>query len=220
MSTDTKAILRQIDSLLEEWNNLQQDYRDAPDFQVATFVTRLISAIERLTPFDSPYRSNAQRVMKTYYVNSPDAAGLLAGIVLAIRGDYEAGYLQSVQELIHADVFGDFLEMADYFLSEGYKDPAAVITGGVLEEHFRQLCQKAGIATTLPSASGLRPKKADSMNSELTGAGVYTKLDQKSVTAWLDLRNNAAHGKYSEYTKEQVALMVQGIRDFVARHPA
>src|ERR1044072_1528656 len=220
MPIDTKAILRQIDSLLEEWNNLQQDYSNAPDFQVTTFVTRLISAIERLTPFDSPYRVNVQRVMKTYHVYSPDAANMLAGIFLAIRGDYEAGYFHSVQELIHADVFGDFLEMADYFLSEGYKAPAAVIAGGVLEEHLRKLCQKAGIATTFQSASSLRPKKADGMNSELAGAGIYTKLDQKSVTAWLDLRNNAAHGKYSEYTKEQVDLMVQGIRDFISRHPA
>ncbi|AIY39887.1 hypothetical protein LT85_0727 [Collimonas arenae] len=43
-------------------------------------------------------------------------------------------------------------------------------------------------------------------------------LDQKSVTAWLDLRNKAAHGKYSEYTKEQVEVMCQGVVNFMARN--
>jgi hypothetical protein len=40
------------------------------------------------------------------------------------------------------------------------------------------------------------------------------------VTAWLDLRNKAAHGQYADYTKEQVALTLQGVRDFISRHPA
>jgi hypothetical protein len=63
----------------------------------------------------------------------------LQGVLRALRADYEAGRLQSFQELVHADLFSDFLEMAEYFLQEGYKDPAAVIAGGVLEQHLRKL---------------------------------------------------------------------------------
>ena len=61
------------------------------------------------------------------------------------------------------------------------------------------------------------PKKADAMNADLTKAGIYNLLSQKSVTGWLDLRNNAAHGKYDEYSQEQVKLMYQGVTDFIAR---
>jgi hypothetical protein len=43
---------------------------------------------------------------------------------------------------------------------------------------------------------------------------VYGKLDQKNVTAWLDLRNKAARSHYSEHTHEQVALLLGGVRDF------
>ena len=49
---------------------------------------------------------------------------------------------------------------------------------------------------------------------------IYSKLDQKSVTAWLDLRNNAAHGHYDKYEAVQVELMISGVRDFIARNPA
>jgi hypothetical protein len=138
----------------------------------------------------------------------------LAGILKALRADYDAGNLQSIVELVHADIFADFLEMADYLLQQGYKDAAAVIVGSVLEEHLRKLAQKSGIAVVQSSGA---PKKADMINAELAAAVVYSKHDQKSLTAWLDLRNKAAHGKYTEYTTEQVALTLQGVRDFAAR---
>ena len=49
---------------------------------------------------------------------------------------------------------------------------------------------------------------------------MYNKLEQKTVTAWLGLRNSAAHGKYDDYDDRQVASFIQGLRDFMIRHPA
>jgi len=57
------------------------------------------------------------------------------------------------------------------------------------------------------------------MNADLTKADVYNKLDEKNVTAWLHLRNKAAHGKYDEYTKEQVNLQYSAVSDFITRVP-
>lgn len=61
------------------------------------------------------------------------------------------------------------------------------------------------------------PRKADALNSELAKVEVYSKLDQKQITAWLALRNNAAHGKYDEYTSEQVRNMLVGVTEFMVR---
>ena len=109
------------------------------------------------------------------------------------------------------------MEMANYLISENYKDPAAVIAGSVLEEHLRQLCHKNKIEVEHDNKGKKIPKKADGLNSDLARARVYTNLDQKQVTAWLDLRNKAAHGKYNEYSKDQVDLMIQGIINFLTR---
>jgi hypothetical protein len=38
-------------------------------------------------------------------------------------------------------------------------------------------------------------------------------LDQKQITAWLDLRNNAAHGKYSAYSDTQVKQFIEWLKD-------
>ena len=139
------------------------------------------------------------------------------GILVAIQRDIKGGWIETTKGLVTAEVFADFIEMADHLLEQKYKDPAAVVVGSVLEEHLRQLCATASIAAEDHSSGRAVPRKADTLNGDLAKAGKYTKLDQKQITAWLDLRNKAAHGKYSEYTIEQVALMLAGVRDFVSR---
>lgn len=214
-------ILKQIDFQLELWRKARgrSQYDDLSDLGRAEtngILTRLAATIDRLAPEGSRYKKNAHAALAKYGETNCHNIQILAGILQALRADYDAGYLTSLEELIHADIFGGFLEMAQYLLSEGYKDPAAVLIGGVLEEHLRKLCDKHGIAITVAG----RPKKADALNSDLAAVGVVSKLDQKNVTAWLDLRNKSAHGQYSEYTKPQVELFLQGVQDFLTRVPA
>jgi hypothetical protein len=139
-------------------------------------------------------------------------------ILQAARAELAGGWFVSVRQLVSAEIFTDFLEMAEYLIAGDYVHPAAVMIGSVLEEHLRQLCGSAGVAVEQQMPDGsVRTKKADAINSELAKAGAYSKLDQKNVTAWLELRNNAAHGKYSEYTADQVQNMFSGVREFIAR---
>jgi hypothetical protein len=214
MPLDQKAIIRQIDDILSKCNQTRQG-------ESAVAYAMTVSAIRRLSPPGSIYAASLKghedalsNHRHGYIFMGFDAA---VGMLQALRTEYEAGYLQSVVELIHADTFADFLEMAHHLSEQGYKDPAAVVTGSVLESHLHKLCNKHGIDTANSDGS---PKKADKLNAELTAGGVYNLLDQKSVTAWLDLRNKAAHGKYSEYTKEQVGLMLENVRNFISRLPA
>ena len=139
------------------------------------------------------------------------------GILSAAREELAGGWLTTTKGLVSAEIFSDFLEMAQHLLDEGYKDPAAVMAGSVLEEHLRQLCQKHDISTEITRQGRPQPKKADALNADLTKKQVYNRLDQKNVTAWLDLRNKAAHGKYQEYTEKQVSLMLQSLSDFMVR---
>jgi hypothetical protein len=148
----------------------------------------------------------------------PDRVKAGLGVLRAVKNEMEGGWSISVKTLISAEIFSDFLEMAFYLLTEDYKDAAAVMIGSTLEEHLRQLCQNASIPLDITKPSGeMIAKKADTLNADLVKESVYNHLDQKNITAWLDLRNKAAHGKYNEYAKEQVQLMYQGVLDFMAR---
>jgi hypothetical protein len=175
-----------------------------------------LSFLSNVFGLEHPFVKTFEERTKSNYMTSAKAA---REILVAAKTEMEGGWSTRVRGLVTAEVFTDFIDMADYLLSEGYKDAAAVMIGSVLEEHLRELCRTAGIVTELERDGERRPKKADLMNSELAANNVYSKLDQKSITAALDLRNKAAHGQYGEYSKEQVSLTYQTVVDFIARTP-
>ena len=140
------------------------------------------------------------------------------GIIKAAKNEIQSGWFATLQGIVSAEVFSDFLDMAEHLLSEGYKDASAVMIGSVLEQHMRKLAVKNRIQITRFDGSGkVIPLKADFINAELTKAAVYGKLDQKNISAWLDLRNMAAHGNYDEYNTEQVKTMSLGVGEFIVR---
>lgn len=225
MRTDLqKELESQIESLIIEFNvafdrSKYEEFSDQTETNLHRLITLSRATVIRISGAESAYAMQVKDILASQIHYSAKAVRL-RGVVEALLSDIKAGYIQNVVELIHGEVFGDFLEMAQYLMDEGYKDASAVVAGSTLESHLRQLCQKNMIAAEYQSSSGIRFKKADQMNSDLTAAGVYSKLDQKNVTAWLDLRNKAAHGQYSEYQKEQVSLLIAGIRDFMTRNTA
>lgn len=180
----------------------------------AKFRASTLSFIKNLYGTEHPYYENFYKLVKEAMLNDVEQ-GL--GILGAILDEVIGGWLYTIKGLVSAEIFSDFLEMAEHLLKEGYKDPAAVMIGSVLEEHLRQLCQKNNVDIVVVKGTDTIPKKADAMNIDLCKATVYNMLDQKQITSWLDLRNKASHGKYSEYTKEQVDIMYQGVLNFISR---
>lgn len=217
---NTNEILKQIDGAIDAWKDFSNgskhdDCSDQPVEYAVEITNRLARTIQRLAPRGSIYADNLEKILNRkgheYIYQRP-----LMGVLSALRQEFELGYLQSLEELVHGETFASFLDMAAHLHRNGYKDPAAVIVGSTLEQHLKELCGKNGIDLEV---SG-KPKKADTLNAELTKEGVLSKLDQKNVTSWLGLRNDAAHGNYGNYTGQQVQLLIDSVRDFITRHPA
>ena len=210
-----ELILRQISEALACFDRLNKEasgqLHSLADHDLFELHTTLAAAVESLAPPDSVYRRQADAALERSGLYNQAAS--LAGVLRALYGAYLGGYFSSFSQLVRADLFDDFLEMAEHLLEQGYKDAAAVITGGVLEEHLRKLCERQAVDILV----GDKPKPASKMNDELAAKGAYAKLDVKSVTAWLGVRNSAAHGRYGDYEEEQVRLMILGVREFAAR---
>lgn len=219
----TDEILRRVNQLLEMGKAVMStaystggqyntDYvKDAP---MAGFRSAVLSFIERTYGSNHPHYGQFENKTKTHHRSNAEAG---IAILEAIRGEIAGGWLVSIKSLVSAELFADFMEMAEHLLETGYKDPAAVMGGSVLEEHLRQLCHKGGVDVEEVKDGKSVPRKADRLNAELAKANTYSKLDQKLVTAWLDLRNNAAHGKYDTYSAEQVKQMLMGVTEFMVR---
>lgn len=213
------TFLAQLDDVLGQYARDSRQI-ESSDFGASArassaFLTRARAVIERVAGPTSPYREQCNDILAENAVESWKATRML-GVLESLRADVAAGYLESVTQLIRGEVFADFLEMAEHLCQEGYKDAAAVVAGGVLESHLRSLCSPASVTFETEG----RRHKADRVNADLAKAGVYSSLDQKSVTGWLGLRNDAAHGDYGSYSADQVRLLIASVRDFITRHPA
>ncbi|WP_217241459.1 hypothetical protein [Streptomyces sp. AC555_RSS877] len=215
---DIQKMVDQLDFLIKAASNYEvrdgwlQPYNMPADAIVLG--NRLESAIERSALAGTVY---IKQLDDARALPQPQKFLEVQHVAIGLRDDLIAGWYSSVVELVHADTYGDYLEMAEGLLDQGYKDPAAVITGTSLEVHVRSLCVKHGVDIAMPNGS---PKKADTMNADLKKAGVYDGLQQKQITAWMDLRNKAAHGNYSDYDQVQVRLFIEGVRAFMMKHPA
>lgn len=81
-----------------------------------------------------------------------------------------------------------------------------MIAGAVLETTLRNLCD----------ANAVAHGKLDKMNADLAKAGVHNALIQKKITALAAIRNSAAHGKSSEFTKDDVENMITEVNRYVS----
>lgn len=221
MNIYSKMAIQQIDSTLKYCQELRVNAeKESPflnDSIKVTLLTKMSSTIIQLSPPNSIYRTEVHDFNRIFHSKWHYALNGLMGILYALRHDYQSGYLKTFYEIVHADIFSNFLDMGDYLLEEGYKDATAIVVSGVLEQHLRNLCSKNDIPLVNEKN---KPLKASVMNDSLSSKSVYSKTDQKTVLSWLSIRNDAAHGNYENYEKEQVLLMLQGVRDFISRNPA
>lgn len=158
---------------------------------------------------DSEYYIRLQPILKYASYFGIMQHGL--GVLKAAWNDYSKGYLIEAKLLITAEVFDDILEQAEQLLEQGYHQAAAVLAGCVLEDTLRKMCQRNGI--NLPAKPNL-----DRMNSELARKAVYNSLVQKRITTLADIRNKAAHGQCTEFSKKDVQNMLIEVRRFVTEH--
>ena len=219
----SKEFADQLKMLIQDYDECFSDERwgsihSASHGDIEEFMTQSLAAIDRIVPPSSVY---GQRVANILNQGSSDGYKLnvIIGVIRALYKDIDRGFVQRFSTMIRGEVFDDFLDMANHLLDQGYKDAAAVISGSSLESHLRQLCMNHSIDTERQTNSGKRPVSADTMNVNLARAGVYNVNQQKNITFCLDIRNSAAHGKYDEYDDQQVVLMIDSVRHFIARNP-
>ncbi len=130
-------------------------------------------------------------------------------ILHAAKEDIGGGYLQKVETFVSANVFSDFLEMAEHLLDNGYKDPAASLIGAVLEDGLRRICSNNNL--TVKSDDNI-----SSLNKKLADQRVYNRLQQREIEVWNKLRDYADHGHFDQYKQDDVTDMLKGARSFLS----
>jgi hypothetical protein len=165
-------------------------------------------AFLKTLPSEYIYSREFEAHCKTAYLGDADEG---MAVLRAAREDIAGGYLQKVETVVSAEVFNDFLEMAEHLLDNGYKDPAASLTGAVLEDGLRRICGNNNI--TVKSDDSI-----NSLNKKLAQNHIYNPLQQKQIQVWNDIRNNADHGHFDQYEQDDVKDMLKGVMGFLSEY--
>ncbi len=111
----------------------------------------IISSYEEKHPYYEKFKDSVNKNNVSYVEAKKE-------LLTYIKTQIENGRVNSIKDLISAENFTSFLEMA---------------------EHLRNLCYKNGIQITKNKNAKDIPKKVDLLNAELAKAVVNNKLDQK-----------------------------------------
>lgn len=130
-------------------------------------------------------------------------------ILNSAKDDIEGDHLLEVEALVSAEIFDDFMEMAEYLLEQGYYHVSASLVGAILEESLRRLADRNNVK--------LKSKESiSSLNQKLTDSGLYNRLKYRQIQAWEAIRNAADHGEFDEYGQSDVIAFFSGVREFLA----
>jgi hypothetical protein len=162
-----------------------------------------INLLTRLASEDSVYVQELKGM-------KPNAFSM-KGVLEAARNDYLQGFMADQKLLISAEVFSDLLVQAEVLLDHDYKDAAAVLIRAVLEDGLRRLCQANNVAVE-------KRDTINQLNEKLYKRNTYTLLQQKEITAKAEIGNNAAHARFDQYTKADVAAFLDFVLRFLAQY--
>ena len=127
------SLLDQIRAVIETSKRIgfYYDQKNPPTRGVQQLLTMCEAVIARLGSLDRTHTKHAEQLLASGAVDTYILDRML-GIIQSLEISIANGYLENAEELIHGEVFDDFVEMADHLLTEGYKDAAAVIVGSAL----------------------------------------------------------------------------------------
>ena len=145
-----------------------------------------------------------------------------AATMSGIQDNYVNGFYDGLEQQIVANVSADYMAQAEALLGEGIECqydhvPAAVLCGAVLENNLRRFCEEQDPPIEITKGDG-SAKTLGPLIGELEQRKLFNKLAFKNLKAWSDIRNSAAHGRFDDFTRHDVELMLAGVRHFLLEH--
>jgi len=206
MRLDQEKIIARFDELIKDAERNRNDRDKVTAVDIAKLRASARHLLTLLLPGTKVYLEEWDAVTAHYSGSAPPAC--YEGILIAAKEDYVRGFIGDQRLFICAEVFVDFLQQAYYLLNEGYKDAAAVIAGSVLEDGLRRLCD-------LKRLNHGEKDTINSLNQMLYRDGAYNKLWHEELSAKAVVRNDAAHGKYTGYGKQDVNGLIEFTKRFL-----
>lgn len=129
-------------------------------------------------------------------------------LLQSLLADMDAGLLGSITDQARAETFDDFLDHAEFYVQQGRKNEAGVISGVVFEDSLRQVCRKQDITE--------KDMKLDLLISQLTTNGTLTAVKAKRARVAAHVRTKASHAQWNEFEMGDVRETIAFTHEFIS----
>lgn len=212
-----KLLIKQADRLLENASGDDSCFKTINRETFIGFKTKVVDLLDCVIPRSAEARTEIAAISKMNNVEG-NVRNIRARLK-AYHDDFKDEMFASLESKVSAEITVDYLSMSEDLLKDKTNKKysyiaAAVLAGGALENSLRALCGRQSPA--IPIMNGAKKKTLSSLIDDLKKANVFNEIKAKKLRAYADVRNAAAHGRYTDFSEADVKQMVTGIIDFLA----
>jgi hypothetical protein len=215
----TDAIRERLAELIKEGNSLRYGEErsgrciDSDQYhKCLAWLTAAVHIVRVLFPSeDSVYKTHIEKLKDVdheWRINS--AVGEGAAVLANLAADLERGLLTTVINQTRAEDFDSFLDHARWYLSEGKKNEAGVISGVVFEDTIRRLARNLNLTEA--------GERLDSVISTLASMGTITGAMAKRARAAAHVRTKATHAQWTEFESGDVQAAIATTDELILLH--
>lgn len=217
-------ILDELDALIRKGKQLDESFKPdrlnrygspIPEHEHRAFATSTLATIKRISGEESQYYAMAPKPDSSTRIcaarTDPTIIPGLRGALIALRAAVEGDLLVSLESRIRIAVHDDLLQQASDLTETGYHVAAMVLTGGVLEDHLRKMCEHRSLSW---SGSGSISKYNENLRTE-----AYNKATWRRIQSIGDIRNSAAHGEFEDVNEADVQDALSFTSRFLSDYP-
>jgi len=137
----------------------------------------------------------------------------LQGVLRTIANDLEAGRVPDLQLQARGEVFGDFINSARTALSDGFKDVAAVLACGALEDALKRFAVAGGL--------DVYDKDMSEVVNALKAAGFVKGPQGALLQGFTRIRNKVFHAQWDAVEAADVQAVIGFTQEFLlSRFPS
>jgi len=131
----------------------------------------------------------------------------LQGLLRAVASDVRGGRVRDLQLQARGEVFADFLSAARTALADGFKDVAAVLASGALEDALKRFAVANGLSVYDKDMSDVvNALKATSLVKGPQGA---------LLQGFVKIRNKAFHAQWGDIDTADVQSVISFTQEFL-----
>ena len=174
------------------------------------WISNVVNVIQLAAPKNKAYADETHRIVthEGFTGGIPvDGVRKLLGVLEAAESDWTSGLLRSIEFVVAAETFDDFLDQAARYHKGNAKLESAVLASAVLEDTTKKICIKNEI--------DVKGKSLELLIDDLVKADILTGVKAKRVKSAAGVRNHALHAEWDDFDIKDVGGMIETLRELV-----